>query len=519
MTRSPQNRASSPWSRASVVLAASAALGDAAQAQAIEQAVLKAAVPTPHQRFGDAIAVDDDLLVVGGKGDNGYSGSEGLAWVYRWDPVATEWQFETTLASSAPEANGAFGSAVAIHGDVIAITARYEDSTNAVDSGAVHLFRGGRAIGGTWTHQQRLTSTTATFNEEFGFSLALHDDVLLVGVPLANTVKGYDSGQVHVFEYDGVGQVWNESAPLLDPDGSNYDYAGKCVAFDGTTALIGTPGEADGSGLGNRGTVSIWTMGASTWTHTRELLSPSPLNGEQFGFAVALDGVDMIVGSPGWSGSSGKAFCGGIHFFTLRNGIWQPSGTHENPDPWVLEAYGSSVALKGKIALAGASSDNQAASYRKGKFNKGWFFDQELSASNAAFEDGFGTALAIGNGQLLVSAFGIDLPFLQDHGGIYLFDSDEINLAITPTQPNPGETMSLVAYDGLANDPILLVVDEIDDVPVWIELIYSTFGANHRFELDIDAENPLFGLNVGVRALKLSPTGPVVISERVNVDI
>ncbi len=503
-------------------LCASVALGDGARAQAIEQEVLKEPVPVPYHRFGSAMAVDGDLLVVGGRSTGGYAGSEGVAVVYRWDPVAEEWQFETTLLSSTPETNGAFGSAVAIHGDVIAVAARYEDSSSASDCGAVHLFRGGSAVGGTWVHQQRLTSTVATSNNEFGKSLALHGDVLLAGAPYEYTAMGASTGQVHVFEYDSVGQVWNESAPLLDPDASGFDYAGASVAFDGTTALVGTPGEVTGAGAFNTGTVSLWTKSASTWTHTRELVSPAPVGGEQFGAAVALDrvnGVDMIVGAPGWSGSSGKAYCGGVHFFTLHNGSWQHSGTFENPDPWVFEAYGSSVTIEGKIAMAGTGYANQAASYRKGRFQKGWFFDQELGASSLVFADDYGAALAISGEQLLVGAPGIDIPFFADHGGVYLFDSDEINLSITPTQPAPGQTISVSVYDGTPGDPVMLVVDEIDGIPTWIVLTLDTFAANHRFEFDADAENPLLGFNVGVLALKLSPTGPVVFSDRVNVDL
>ncbi len=516
MLRSPTSarRPSSAPFAAALVTGWSALAPAAAFAQAIEQSSLTPPGATGHEFFGHAIAADGDLMVVGGPGETGYSVSAGEAWVYRFDPLTAAWQFETSLASSTPELSGAFGHRVAIHGDVIAVTSRYEDAATAVDCGAVHLFRGGRAVGGTWVHQQKLTAANPAFLDAFGEALALHDDVLLVGAPFTDTAVGPDAGQVHAFEYDSVGQVWNETTQLVDPGSYSYDHAGSSLAFDGTTAMVGIPGKAHVPGPQNVGSVLVWSYGTFGWTYSLELRAAVPQS-ERFGSALAFDGVDLIVGAPSHTGA-GFQNCGAVHFLTLRNGLWQPSGTHVNPDPWYFEAFGGTVALKGKVALAATGRMNEAYSYRKGRFNKGWFLDQELGGSDKAIDNYYGNGLAISDERVMVGA-----PW---HGGtykgkVYVFDSDEINLSITPLQPQPGETISLSVYDGLPGDPVLVAVDELDGVPAWIPIGVFAFGSNHRFELDADAEDPLFGIAVGIRAWKISPTEPVVATERVVVDM
>ncbi len=488
-----------------------------ASAQAVEVQQLTSPVPISNEYFGDRIAIDGDLMVIGGRGEGGTASSAGKTWVFRFDPATQEWLLDATLTSSTPETNGAFGYAVAIHGEVIAVSARYEDSATAVDCGAVHLFRGSRPSTGSWIHEARLTSTVALTNMQFGRALAVHDDVLLVGAPYENTTLGINSGQVHVFEYDRPNRSWNETTTLLDPDGSGYDYAGSSLAFDGTTALVGTPGEVGSLGFANEGSVSIWTKGATNWTHSLELRGPSA-NVEAFGYSVALDGVDLIVGAPSHNVVGGPAGTGAVHFFTLRNGTWTPSGTFANPIALNYVYFGRSVALRGKTALAGTDyyAVNRAWSFRKGRFNRGWSLDQELGGSDKGTADNYGSAVGIGDETLVVGA--------PTHGGtytgkVYLFDSDEINLSITPTQPAPGQTISVSVYDGTPGDPVMLVVDEIDGIPTWIVLTLDVFDATHRYEFDADAENPLLGFNVGLLALKLSPTGPVVFSDRVNVDL
>lgn len=498
---------------ASLALAA-AALAVDASAQAIEQGALVPPAPNGDLRFGDAIAVDGDLMVVGAPGNPGYPQSTGQARVYRWDPVDAEWDYEQTLVSSTPELDGQFGIAVAIEGDVIAVTARYEDSPNAVDAGAVHVFRGGRIAGGTWTHEQKLTSATGGTNEEFGHGIALHDELLLVGAPYATTVKGVNSGVVHTFAYDSGSSTWNEGAQLIDPDGDSYDYAGFSVAFDGTTALVGAPGESTTLPFSNQGSVSIWTLGTFNWTHSLELRSTSTLV-EEFGYAVALDGVDLVVGAPSHD-APGAAGTGAVHFFTFHNGSWQPRGTVVNPALGNYVHFGREVALEGSTALAGTGGLNRAFSFRKGKFQKGWFFDQELGASDKVWDDQYGSAVAISDERLMIGA---SAQGGVDAGKVYLFDADELNLSITPTQPAPGQLISVSVYDGTPGDPLLLVVDEIDGIPTWIVLAADVFDAQHRFEFDVFAENPLLGFNVGVMAWKLSPTGPVVGSEKVHVDL
>ena len=101
------------------------------------------------------------------------------------------WTQQAKLTASNGAAYDYYGQAVAVAGDVAIIGAVKGDG-NAPGAGAVYAYV---RSGATWTQESILGAT----NGRFGWSIAVSDDLVLVGNPGDNGAA-VDSGSAHVFD-------------------------------------------------------------------------------------------------------------------------------------------------------------------------------------------------------------------------------------------------------------------------------------------------------------------------------
>ncbi len=141
----------------------------------------------PESYFGTDVVLDADVAVVGAPGG---LYSFGAAFVFR--RVAGSWQLEQSWSSSATDS---FGRALALKGDLLAVGAPYEEDAK------VSLFRYST---GSWMPEAELTAPDPRYNQQFGSSLDLLGEALLVG-------PRYDK-TTYVFEHSASG--WGQVAQL-----------------------------------------------------------------------------------------------------------------------------------------------------------------------------------------------------------------------------------------------------------------------------------------------------------------
>ena len=139
-------------------------------------------------QFGLSISLEGNLLIVSApntsqtpSGD--WINSMGAAYLYiiQSDGKA---ELASSIYSPNPRYDGRFGSSVSIEGDRLIISAPYEDSDNGSQSGVVYVYK--VTSDGKVTLQERLTHPTGKASDEFGRSIGLAGQNILVGAP------GYD---------------------------------------------------------------------------------------------------------------------------------------------------------------------------------------------------------------------------------------------------------------------------------------------------------------------------------------
>jgi len=103
------------------------------------------------------------------------------------------------------------------------------------------------------TQQAKLVAEDGDNDDSFGRSVTLSSDgsTALIGTPGDDDPNGEDAGSAYVF--DGSGGSWTQQAKLAPDDGDNGDSFGESVTLssDGSTALIGADEDEDPNGSGD----------------------------------------------------------------------------------------------------------------------------------------------------------------------------------------------------------------------------------------------------------------------------
>lgn len=138
-----------------------------------QQAQLKAPTPVATERFGHCVSISGDSVVAGAR--NATSGGQsGAGAAYVFARSGTEWSFQTRLTASTPIVDGRFGTAVAIWGDKLIVGAPAD--TSGTGNAEVFLRRGS-----LWTWQQTLTHLDPDAGDAIGNAVAIGDNWMLAG--------------------------------------------------------------------------------------------------------------------------------------------------------------------------------------------------------------------------------------------------------------------------------------------------------------------------------------------------
>jgi hypothetical protein len=150
----------------------------------------------------------------------------------------TIWTEQAKLLASDGESDDYFGRSVSLNEDIILIGAKGDD-TNGEDSGSAYVFT---RLGTNWTEQAKLLASDGDPGDLFGVSVSILEDKILIGAP-GDDDNGEDSGSAYIFT--GSGTSWTQDCKLLSSDGATGDRFGSSVSISKNLALIGAYGDDD----------------------------------------------------------------------------------------------------------------------------------------------------------------------------------------------------------------------------------------------------------------------------------
>jgi hypothetical protein len=237
----------------------------------IARAVLHAPDPKPFDNFGYALALSGATLVASAQDLNHAAARCGSAYVF--DRAESGWRFNAELRPVGADPRGeAYGVSVALDNDIAVVGA---------PPFAAYAFH---RQGGAWVLEQRLTMPGLSTADGFGSSVAVDEDLIVVG--------DRNGGGAAVFHR--ASGTWQLAASSLGAFAVSVSVLRKLVAVG-----IGAPGESGG--------VLLYRPGKSGWRQVQRLLPPAGAPAS-FGSQVAL-GERLVAGSAtDWATGRGAVY-------------------------------------------------------------------------------------------------------------------------------------------------------------------------------------------------------------------
>lgn len=446
-------------------------------------------------QFGHSVAVSGDTMVIGAPGEesnttgvntppSGYARDSGAVYVF----VRTGglWIQQAHIKASNTGSGDRFGTSVAITGDTLVVGAIYEDSaTTGVNSvpnesadgaGAAYVFV---RQGGVWAQQAYLKASNAGSGDEFGHSVAVSGDTLIVGAGREDsTTTGVDSipnesasssGAAYVFVRNGG--VWAQQAYLKASNTGSGDFFGESVSISDNTIVVGAAWE-DSSGTGMNpasnetasasGAAYVFVRSGGVWAQQAFLKSSNTASGNFFGCSVCIFGETAVVGSYSEDSSTTGVNStpdtigygsGAAYVFTRQSGTWTQQAYLKASNTGQQDGFGWSVALSGDSLVVGANQEDSSTTGVNSFSNEGasssgaayvftrtagtWAQRAYLKASNTGVGDWFGAATAVSGDTVLVGAYQED--------GNFQFNSDSAGAAYVFTDLTPPFTTGMSA--------------------------------------------------------------------------
>jgi hypothetical protein len=329
--------------------------------------------------------------VVGAPGQNNQTGA-----AYVFVRSHEKWSQQAKLTASDGASNDAFGDSVAISGDTAVVGAEGWSSA----TGAAYVFV---RSGDTWTQQAKLTAPRGAPFDGFGISVAISDSTVVVG----DYQKDAGTGAAYVFTRSS--DRWSRQAKLAASDGAKNNSFGYAVAISGSTAVVGA--FARNSFIG---AAYVFVRSNAVWSQQAELTASDGASDDYFGGSVAVSGSTALVGA-----LNKKDLTGAAYVFVRSGTTWSQQRKLTASDGVSGDNFGTSVALSGDTAVVGASSKNSYAgvAYVFVRSAATWSQQAELTASDGASFDGFGSTAAVYGTTAVVGA-----PYKGfDTGAAYVF--------------------------------------------------------------------------------------------------
>lgn len=280
-------------------------------------------------QFGHSSSVAGTTAIIGSWRDNDNGQDSGSAYMY---DTLTGLQLSKLTAGDGAAGDG-FGIAVALDGTTAIVGAQGDDS-NGADSGSIYFYNAA-----TGSQLAKRVASDGKAGDKFGHALAVDGNTAIVGAP------GSAGGSAYIYNL----QTFGETRKLQPGDAAGE--FGTSVAVSGNIAIVGA--RQNGTNGANSGAAAIYDI--TTGTRLARLLPSDGGPGDEFGFAVAIDGTIAVVSSVWNTGSMSGLNSGAVYVFDVSD----PTSPIESAkivasDSAVLGQFGHSLAIQGRTAIVGA---------------------------------------------------------------------------------------------------------------------------------------------------------------------
>jgi hypothetical protein len=389
----------------------------------------------------------------------------GAALLYHWNDSTCVWELvdqifaESAIGVSDIEANADFGVSVALENDIIAIGSRYRNN-GFTDAGRVYIYRiiDDEAVFVQVLNARNnavLDSDDREFNAQFGTSLKLHGQQLIIGAPFEteqdSTFSLGGAGAAYIYRWNVITELFDFKRKICAPIRASGDQFGNEVSIFANYAAVAAQfedeNELETSFLVNSGSVYVFKIDDVTniWSFSHKLVAPDRATNDFFGTSVDMTQQHIVVGARQEDedvlggailSNSGSAYIYEWDFlgeFTFEQKIVAS-------DRNALDNFGFLVSISNNQILVGAPShgfdafgsdflENAGAAYLFKHVSGVWSQTQKLDAFDRRAGDLLGEAISIHENKIMVGSYANDLdenglpPLISSGGAAYIFST------------------------------------------------------------------------------------------------
>lgn len=322
-------------------------------------------------------------------------------WYCASNDVITDRKPQTVFASDSTADDG-FGRAVSLDtpNNRAAVGALNAENGSNTNQGAVYLYSYSTSSK-TWSQTQKLVAADGQANDNFGKSVILKGDYLIVGATGCNS----NTGAVYVFKR--VSGVWTQEAKIIPSDASTGDLFGSSIDFLLNTAvtpnvpmvIASSPGDDLVSpSVAGIGSFYVYTYNSTTfWTLFQKIMESSGQSNEGSSMVVRFKDASTILSGKRNFDISPNINNGKIQMYRNTSSSFALVQTINGGD---LAYLGQNIEISGNLVLVGGQNNNPGLYVYNTTTNL-------LSTSvnpivTARYDIYFGVSLAIDDDKILV---------------------------------------------------------------------------------------------------------------------
>lgn len=245
-----------------------------------------------NDRAGYEVAIKGELLAIG---IPKYGISSGSVELYNKDENG-EWRFFQQLLAPDTEILDQFGNSVNIWGDYIIVGAHKDDFNEIFDYGSAYIYKKGPS--GLYEFVKQLLATDGETKDRFGRSVVGYKDYAIVGVR-GDDPYGDQSGSIYIYKEDqGGADNWGFSQKITAPFGDKHDRFGDfCSVYKGYL-VVGAQGYDEGDQI-DHGIAFLYKLNnqSSQWEFLQVLEGSDIIGGAEFGHSVSISDNLIIIGA------------------------------------------------------------------------------------------------------------------------------------------------------------------------------------------------------------------------------
>lgn len=394
-----------------------------------------------------------------------------------------------------------FGYQVAIAGDTAVVGAPLDDVGSNADQGSAYVFV---RVGASWVEQAKLTAADGAAGDSFGYSVAITNvngpaqTVIMVGTWANDISSNPNQGSVYVFVRSSGGTTWSPQGNLVASDGAANDAFGNSVAMSGSFAIIGANGVDNGVNV-SEGAAYIFVRSGTVWVEEQKLTIGTPAAHLNFGWSVGISGTMAIVGSNHTKIDNGFAT---IFERVTGGNTWVRGITLTAPGK-----AGYSVGISGSTIIIGAygadigSNPNQGRAYIYSKVGELWNLQGAIETPDGMGNDAFGSSVAISGDLAIIGANGVDVGAVGDRGAAYVYSRSgttwtqqrKIIAADGVSGDNMGFSIALSRNVAIIGAPFADVSGNIDRGSAYIFTLSTPFDFDGDSKADVSVFRPPTG--------------------------